>query len=178
MIVHKTLDKKDPLLKEKLEEKLKANPNDTKFLYALIFLNSLDGLKRFRELTKEKMKPADESTGLADSATEMLSHFSNIDALADFGELRKILFTDGFEDRRFFGLWNGLYRAYSNLAEIDYEKVRAHLSEAVLSENISDEEKNFCNTLLEQLRQRQNAIRKETRTLRELKSLLKAHSAS
>lgn len=178
IIVQKTLEEKDSLLKMRLEELLREKPESFKYLYALIFLNSSAGFKQYVKITKEKMKPADDGKGLSDSATEMLAHHSNIDSLSDFDELRKTLFSEGFKDREFFGLHNGLYRAYCNLANEDYEKTKAQLFDAAKSKDISDEEKSFCNILLKDITQRQNAVQKERWDFSGIKSYLQNHRSS
>lgn len=148
-IIYITQKHKDSRLRERLEM-LNQNSNDKRlYLNFLITLNSKYALKKYVELLKETMKASDmpKNSGL-DSTIEAISTVQDISLLDDIDALREILFLPDFQDREEFGLYNGLYKAYENLARADGVLVRSHLETVLKKDNISEEEKTFCNSVI------------------------------
>ena len=153
-IVYVTAKYKDARLKERLESLNKASQDKRAYLSTLILLNSQYGLKQYYEIAKSEMKSTNitEKTNI-DSTVEAIAAVNDINLLNDLGDLRILLFTPGFEDKEDFGLYSSLYKAYKNLANIDCFKVKDHLEACLKKENISDNEKHFCNSLLQDIEQ-------------------------
>lgn len=63
-----------------------------------------------------------------DSVLETICVISDVALLYTLGELRVLLYTDGFEDLDSFGLNNSLYKAYQNLSIYDFDSVKEHLN--------------------------------------------------
>ena len=148
-IIYITQKHKDSRLRERLEM-LNQNSDDKRlYLNFLITLNSKYALIKYAELLKETMKASDmpKNSGL-DSTIEAISTIQDISLLDDIDVLREILFLPDFQDREEFGLYNGLYKAYENLARADGVLVRSHLETVLKKDNISEEEKTFCNSVI------------------------------
>lgn len=148
-IIALTINHKDVRLKKRLEELSIMSPEDKSYIAKLIFLNSKYGLETYLETCKNTMK----STGIPhtsriDSVLEAICAISDVALLDTLGELRVLLYTDGFEDLESFGLNNSLYKAYQNLSTYDFDSVKEHLEEALNNPDICDGEKSFCNMLL------------------------------
>lgn len=148
-IIYITQKHKDSRLRERLEM-LNQNSNDERlYLNVLITSNSKYALIKYAELLKETMKASDmpKNSGL-DSTIEAISTVQDISLLDDIDALREILFLPDFQDREEFGLYNGLYKAYENLARTDYVLVKNHLETALKKDDISEGEKTFCNSVI------------------------------
>ena len=140
---------KDYRLKERLET-LNQNSSDRHiYLSPLITLNSKYALQKYAEIAIETMKACDmpDSSG-PDPIIDAISRVQETSLIDEIALLREILFLPDFQDKNHFGLYNSLYRAYENLARVDYLLVKTHLETALKKENLSDEEKTFCNTLM------------------------------
>ena len=82
------------------------------------------------------------------------------------------MFTPGFNDKDSFGLQHSLYKAYENLAEIDYELVKKHLEDGLKNETITESDKCFCNTLLLDITNKQKRQRDRVWTIGEIKAFI------
>ena len=80
--------------------------------------------------------------------TESISEVNDISTLELLCELIVVLNSDGFKDKRIFGLQNSLYQAIKNLSLKDYLKVKDELNR-VKNENVQNESLcQYCNYLL------------------------------
>lgn len=175
-IIHTTQKYKDNRLREKLETLNQHSSDKHIYLNTLIFLNSKYALRKYSEIIKETMRSSTlpDDSGI-DSTIEAISTVQETILVDEIDLLREILFMANFKDKKDFGLYNSLYKAYENMARADYLLVKNHLETALKKENISDGEKNFCNTLMLDI-ERINKQKTDTAwTIAEIHTFWKAH---
>ena len=115
----------------------------------LIHLNSKYALRRYYEIISKTMESTNfKDDSYVDDTLEAISSVKDTSLIDELDDLRVLLFTPGFKDRKFFGLQHSLCKAYENLSEIDYELVKNHLEEGVRKEGIAESERCFCNSLI------------------------------
>lgn len=147
-LVATTLKFSDARLKNRLEHISRESPDNHKYLSKLIALNSTYAIERYYDICKTAMEtvcvPSD---SYLDSAVNEISKISNVNQMEGLKKLQELLFSDGFKDSEEFGLWNGLYCAYQNIAKNNFQIVVEHLKDVLTRPDTSDAEKGFCNTL-------------------------------
>ena len=175
-IISLTINHKDIRLKNRLEELSSMSPEDNLYIGNLIFLNSKYALEAYLKTCKKTMKSTSiPHTSRIDSVLETICVISDISLLDTVGELRVLLYTDGFEDLDSFGLRNSLYKAYQNLSIYDFDSVKKHLDEALSNPDICDSEKSFCNTLLVDIQNANNQKNDKTWSIDDIKKFLVAN---
>ena len=175
-IIALTINHKNIRLKNRLEELSSRSPEDKRYIANLIFLNSKYALEAYLETCKKTMKSTSiPHTSHVDSVLEMICVISDIDLLDTVGELRVLLYTDGFEDLDSFGLRNSLYKAYQNLSIYDFDSVKDHLNEALNNPNICDGEKSFCNMLLRDIQNTNDQKNDVAWSIEDIKRFLSAN---
>ena len=170
-IIHLTQKYRDNRLKDKLEVLSKASESGQDYLSTLIYLNSKYALHRYYEIISSTMQSTNiTERSYVDNTLEAISAVKDPLLIEELDALRMLLFTPGFKDKDAFGLYESLYKAYENMAEIDYELVKSHLKEGVEKENISDAEKCFCNTLLLEIVDKQKRQKDRAWSIEEIQS--------
>ena len=148
-IISVTLKYKNERLRKRLEELCRESLDGRRFLATLITLSSKYGLQRYAEIIKCDMKATDiKDNTIIDTIIEAIGGVNDINLLDEIGDLQKILFLPGFEDRTHFGLRNAIYKAYQNMERNNEEKMREYIDALLQNPEISDDEKGFCNSLL------------------------------
>lgn len=148
-IIDSTINYYDARLTEKLEKANEKSDEPCKYLSSLITLQSSYGLKKYYELSKEKMTLPDiTDNNSISSITEKISGISKVELLPVIGDLQELLFTPGFVDKDSFGLWNSLHNALRNISHYNYDDVKKHLETSLTKNNICENEKSFCNSVL------------------------------
>lgn len=175
-IISLTINHKDIRLKNRLEELSKMSPEDNLYIANLIFLNSKYGLEAYLKTCKETMKSTSiPHTSRIDSVLETICVISNVTLLDTVGELRVLMYTNGFEDLDSFGLRNSLYKAYQNLSIYDFDSVKQHLDDALSNPDICDSEKSFCNMLLVDIQNTNNQKNDIAWSIEDIKKFLAAN---
>ena len=175
-IISLTINHKDIRLKTRLEELSSMSPEDNLYIANLIFLNSKYGLEAYLKTCKETMKSTSiPNTSRIDSVLETICVISDVALLDTLGELRVLLYTDGFEDLDSFGLNNSLYKAYQNLSIYDFDSVKEHLNEALSNPDICDGEKSFCNMLLRDIQNTNDQKNDVAWSIEDIKKFLTAN---
>ena len=175
-IISLTINHKDIRLKTRLEELSSMSPEDNLYIANLIFLNSKYGLEAYLKTCKKTMKSTSiPHTSRIDSVLETICVISDVALLDTLGELRILLYTDGFEDLDSFGLNNSLYKAYQNLSIYDFDSVKEHLNEALSNPDICDGEKSFCNMLLRDIQNMNDQKNDVAWSIEDIKKFLTAN---
>ena len=173
VIINLTLKYRDARLKEKLEMLNKASEDGKAYLSTLIYLNSKYALHRYNEIISKTMQSTDiKDESYIDSTLEAISVVKDTSLIDELDALRMLLFTPGFKDKDDFGLQHSLYKAYENLAEIDYELVKKHLEKGLENVTISESDKCFCNTLLLDITDKQKRQRDRVWTIGEIQTFI------
>ena len=172
-IINLTLKYKDERLKVRLEELSRNSEDGQAYISTLIHLNSKYALQRYYEIISETMQSTDiKDDSCVDSTIEAISSVNDISLLDNLDALRILLFTPGFKDKDYFGLQNALYKAYQNMAEVNYALAKMHLEAALLREGISESDKCFCNTLILEIIHNQNRRKDMAWTIDQIKSYI------
>ena len=130
-------------------------------------------LHRYYEIISKTMQSTDiKDDSHIDSTLDAISVIKDVSLIDELDALRVLLFTPGFKDKDAFGLQNSLYKAYENLAEIDYELVKQHLEEGLKNNAITDSDKCFCNTVLLDITNKQKRQRDRVWTIGEIKAFI------
>lgn len=159
-IVECTINHRDPQLIEKLEEINRNSTDPLTYLSQLVFLKSSYGLEKYYELAKENMTLPDFSSKNGISPiTEKISEISEVEHIPILSKLQSLLFLPGFVDKDAFGLWNSLHNAFRKIAHNDYNEVKKHLEDSLQHCDSSDEERCFCNSILEEILRDQNTAK-------------------
>lgn len=157
-IISLTQQYDDERLRQRLEDLNAKSENERDYLKVLIQMKSTKALRRYAEILKKEMRIlSEESANNYDSIVDAIGKLADVHLLDELDSLKDILFLPGFQDVKIFGLYNALYKAYDNIARQDYPLVKCHLERALQNDNISEDEKSFCNTLLIELEQLQKA---------------------
>lgn len=173
VIINLTLKYRDARLKDKLEMLNKASEDGQAYLSTLIYLNSKYALHRYYEIISKTMQSTNiKDESYIDSTLEAISVVKDTSLIEELDALRILLFTPGFKDKDAFGLQHGLYKAYENLSEIDYELVKKHLEDGLKNEAITESDKCFCNTLLLDITNKQKRQRDRVWTVDEIKTFI------
>lgn len=177
VIINLTLKYRDPRLKDRLEELSKASEDRQAYLSTLIYLNSKYALQRYNEIISKTMQSTNiKDDSYIDSTLEAISVIKDISLIDELDVLRVLLFTPGFKDKDAFGLHHSLYKAYENLAEIDYEVVKKHLEEGLGKENITESDKCFCNTLILEITNKEKRHKDRVWSIEEIQSYFIANT--
>lgn len=156
-IVECTINYRDPQLVEKLEEINRDSTDPLTYLPQLVFLKSSYGLQKYYELAKQNMTLPDFSSKHGISPiTEKISEISEAEHMPILAKLQSLLFLPEFVDKDAFGLWNSLHNAFRKIAHNDYNEVKKHLENSLQHCDLSDEERCFCNSILEEILRDQN----------------------
>ena len=91
-----------------------------------------------------------------DNYKEKISEISEAEHIPILSKLQSLLFLPGFVDKDAFGLWNSLHNAFRKIAHNDYNEVKKHLENSLQHCDLSDEERCFCNSILEEILRDQN----------------------
>lgn len=147
-IVSLTIRSNSPLLIKRLEEENKKSDNKEKYLAELINLQSEYGLKMYFEIAKEKMSiPNCENQNYC-KPTEAISKINSVELIPILMKLKDLLFSEGFKDIEYFGLYNSLLHAFQNIAIEHSDEVIAALKESVQNPNVIPNDKAFSNRLI------------------------------
>lgn len=174
-IVDVTIRGNSPLLIKRLEEENKKSDNKEKYLTELIKLQSQYGLKRYYEIAKEKMSIPDYNNKNQYITTEIISEISSVELIPILIELKDLLFTEGFEDVKFFGLYNSLLHAFQNIAIEHNDEVIHALGECTQNPNITPNDKAFCNRLISDIEMQVKNRKDIPWTIKKIKIFLKEH---
>lgn len=156
-IIECTINHRDPQLIEKLEEINRDSTDPLTYLPQLVFLKSSYGLQKYYELAKQNMTLPDFSSKHGISPiTEKISEISEAEHMPILAKLQSLLFLPEFVDKDAFGLWNSLHNAFRKIAHNDYNEVKKHLENSLQHCDLSDEERCFCNSILEEILRDQN----------------------
>lgn len=171
-IVSLTIRSNSPLLIKRLEEENKKSDNKEKYLAELIKLQSQYGLKMYYEIAKRKMSIPDYNNPLA---TEIISEISSVELLPVLIELKNLLFSEGFKDAKYFGLYNSLLHAFQNIA-IEYNnEVITALKESVQNPNVIPNDKAFSNRLISDIEMQIKNRKDIPWNVKKIKIFLKEH---
>ena len=172
-IINLTLKHRDARLKDRLESINKESEDGQAYLSTLIYLNSKYALHRYYEIISKTMQSTNiKDESYIDSTLEAISVVKDTSLIDELDALRILLFTPGFKDKDSFGLQHSLYKAYENLAEIDYELVKKHLEDGLKNEAITESDKCFCNTLLLDTTNKQKRQRDRVWTIGEIQTFM------
>ena len=172
-IINLTMKYRDPRLKDKLEILNKVSEDGQAYLSTLIYLNSKYALHRYYEIISETMQSTNiKDESYIDSTLEAISVVKDTSLIDELDALRRLLFTPGFKDKDAFGLQHSLYKAYENLAEIDYELVKKHLERGLGNDTISESDKCFCNTVLLDITNKQKRQKDRAWTINEVQEFI------
>lgn len=171
-IVSLTILSNNPLLIKRLEEENKKSDNKEKYLAELIKLQSQYGLKMYYEIAKRKMSIPDYNNPIA---TEIISEISSVELLPVLIELKNLLFSEGFKDAKYFGLYNSLLHAFQNIA-IEYNnEVITALKESVQNPNVIPNDKAFSNRLISDIEMQIKNRKDIPWNVKKIKIFLKEH---
>lgn len=177
VIINITLKYRDVRLKNRLEELNKGSEDSQVYLSTLIYLNSKYALQRYYEIISKTMQSTNiKDDSYVDSILEAISVVKDTSLIDELDSLRILLFTPGFKDKDILGLCDSLYKAYENLAEIDYELVKKHLEKGLEKENITESDKCFCNTLILKITNKQKRQRDQAWSIEEIQSFCIANT--
>lgn len=177
-IINLTLKHRDARLKDRLESINKESEDGQAYLSTLIYLNSKYALHRYYEIISKTMQSTNiKDESYIDSTLEAISVVKDTSLIDELDALRILLFTPGFKDKDSFGLQHSLYKAYENLAEIDYELVKKHLEDGLKNEVITESDKCFCNTLLLYITNKHKRQRDRVWTICEIEEFIKSNTS-
>ena len=175
-LVYATRDIQNSRLVEKLEAKNAESSDRTLYLPQLIRMQSKEALKTLCELLEGKMSVircrSDEST---ETITRDLEAIHDPSLLSELARLQAIRFKPEFQDNGFFTMYEGLRRAFVNIAQNDYQAVIAHLKSSSAEATPGSDEQFFCNSLLDDLRQTNATNLDNAWSLRDIKRYFKQH---
>ena len=175
-IISVTFNHNNSRLKDRLEELNRSSQDGKDYLTTLIMLNSRHGLRRYYEIAKADMKATDMNDDMCiDSTLDAISDIFDPNLLDELENLRILLFTPGFQDKGDFGLHNSLYKAYQNVANTDFIAVKGHLEDALNHEDISDEEKSFCYSVLSDIEFTHSQQSDVAWTVKQIKEFFASH---
>jgi hypothetical protein len=122
----------------KLEDRLIRENEDSedgrKFLGDLISMNSKVGLSKFVKLTRTMKHVPGLDKNSYPNILDSFNSVNDIELLPYIGELVEIRFSDSFEDKGFFTMYNMLNKVLKRLAEQDFQSVFEYV-EAKLEEH-------------------------------------------
>ena len=138
-----------PQIEEALIKLNESSVDKLGYLAKLIKMNSKYGLEKYLEFClNNRTIPDDSGEYTYSEITESISEINDISTLELLCDLIVVLNSDGFKDKRIFGLQNSLYQAIKNLSLKDYLKVKDELN-YVKNENAENESLcQYCNYLL------------------------------
>ena len=176
-IISTTQKYKDNRLKERLEYLSKHSGEENRYLSTLIMLNSKYALQQYIKIAGKAMKASENvsDSEWIDPQIEAISAVRETDLLDEIDQLRDLLFLPDFQDKEHFGLYNSLFKAYENMARANPILVKQHLVEALERETVSEDEKNFCNTLIVSIERTGKQKNDVAWTIDEIRSFWKAH---
>ena len=90
-------------------------------------------------------------------------------------KLKDLLFSDGFRDKNTFGLKNSIWKALRNIADNNSDNVISELQNSLKSLDISDEEKEFCNNIIDEIEKSINYRLDKAWRLRDIKKFVAEH---
>lgn len=134
-------------LRERLELLNSHDSNKTKYLSALINMQSNYALQVYYVLAEERMTLPDYESGIS-SITESISNIVSIDALTWIFKLKDLMLKDGFKDKEDFGLHNSIWKALRNISDNHSAEVLKQLRDDLSDPEIGDRQKAFCNNMI------------------------------
>lgn len=147
-IVQATRDSKDERLMKRLLEENEKSETRIKYLRDLILMGSREGINRYISLCKKNNSIPDYTeNNYISELTESISTLYAADFLAELSEMRQLVFSPGFRDKKFFGLSDSVYKAYKNVECDKLVQVQEELIH-VVEKSTSDDEKRYCNAIL------------------------------
>ena len=148
-IIDATVKEKSPRLRDRLEE-LSKSDDENCYLAALIELESEYGLNKYYEQIKRRNSSFQVDNGFyAGSPEQALETVCSIDLLSTIDSIKSVCFSPDFKDAPVFSLRSQLYKVYQNMASNNPEQVLCSLRSSAKCSDISDEERGFCNSLIE-----------------------------
>ncbi len=175
-IVDVTKKYRDIRLIKMLEEVNESSDDKTKFLLELISMQSKKGLQVYYELSKQKMSIIDYSSkNNILEITEAISGIKSPELMPELSQLQQLVFLPEFKDGESFGLRNSLSKAFFNIAKDNYEDVKQYINGVLRKQDILEEEKCFCNSLMEEITLQQNSVMDFAWSLAEVKNFFLKH---
>lgn len=174
-IVSLTIRSNSPLLIKRLEEENKKSDNKEKYLAELIKLQSQYGLKMYYEIAKEKMSIPNCGNQNYCKPTEAVSKINSVELIPILIKLKDLLFSEGFKDIEYFGLYNNLLHAFQNIAIEHNDEVITSLNESVQNPNIIPNDKAFCNLLISDIEMQVKSRKDIPWNVKKIKTFLKEH---
>ena len=174
-IIVATKSEKNPRLTKCLEEKNKNADDNKRYLAILIELESEYGINRYCEIIRELRCTIGGDNSFFDSPEYAFESISNINLLAIIDEIRRICFSPDFKDLKNISLRGQLNKVYQNMAGSDPERVLASLKIDAIRSDLPNEERGFCNSLIELISPQYHSRREKKWTPLEIKSFLNNH---
>lgn len=146
-LINLTADKAAPIFRQRLEELNKHDQNKKKYLKTLIKMQSEYALKAYFEYISQHMS-IPELIDIDIDITNEIRNIKSVDLLPTLIHIKNKLFEEGFKDKQVFGLQNSLYYALLNIADNESSKVIESLQNCLKEPKINDQDKAFCNSIL------------------------------
>ncbi len=166
----------DSRILDKMIELNKASDDKKLYLADLIHLNSKYGIDAYIALAKrDKAVPdyCDSDGGVIKNMTEAISSISDLSLLPQISLLTDVLFSVGFKDNEYFGLYQSLSKAIRNMAQLDYKLVSEFLLSKLDGVSANNEVVSFCNYLLKDIETTFCNNQDSPMSIREVKTYIK-----
>jgi len=172
-IVQATRDSKDERLMKRLLEENEKSETRIKYLRDLILMGSREGINRYISLCKKNNSIPDYTeNNYISELTESISTLYAADFLAELSEMRQLVFSPGFRDKKFFGLSDSVYKAYKNVEGDKIGQIKEELARSAAAA-ASNDEKRYCNAILSELTEIEGREQDKPWTIPEIKTFWK-----
>lgn|GEM_PF-5031309 len=139
----------NPQIEEALIKLNESSKDKLGYLAKLIKMNSKYGLEKYLEFClNNRTIPDDNGEYTYSEITESISEVNDISSLELLCKLIVVVNSDGFKDKRIFGLQNSLSQAIKNLSLEDYLKVNDALNNVKKGNAQNESLCQYCNYLL------------------------------
>lgn len=147
LMIDKFNEYKDERLIQRMVAANQASIDGFVFLKRLIEAESEFGLERYYQLAKEKNAVPDLNQDVCE-ITEVVGEISEEKNLDIIMKLVLLQYQEGFQDKRYFGLYNSTYKALKNIAQNNPLEVMQYLNKVKQDNYDNLEIRSYCSHLL------------------------------
>lgn len=139
-----------PRFVQKLEELNEQAEDRTKYLKVLLNMQSEYALKEYYRIIKANQSIPELIEG-GPPLTFELRNISSVNLITILIQIKDTLFEEGFKDKRSFGARDAVFQAFLNMASKNPTLVKDSIRGYLGADEINDEDKEYCNVLLERI---------------------------